>query len=59
MQLLQGILCISTSATSCEQGFSTQNLIKNIKRTSLRFETLDCLMQATLVGPNVLNLNWN
>jgi hypothetical protein len=48
-QLWQVILTLPTSTTSCERGFSTQNLIKSSGRCALNITTLDALMRIVMV----------
>ena len=47
-QLWQVILTLPASTTSCERGFSTQNLIKSYGRCALNITTLDALMRIAM-----------
>ena len=59
MKLLQATLIIPSSMVSCETGFSKQNLIKEIKRNRLNVENLDSLMQVSLNGPQIDQMQWD
>jgi hypothetical protein len=47
-QLWQVILTLPASTTSCERGFSTQNLINSSGRCALNITTLDALMRIAM-----------
>ena len=47
-QLWQVILTLPAGTTSCERGFSTQNLIKFYGRCALNITTLDALMRIAM-----------
>jgi hypothetical protein len=47
-QLWQVILTLPASTTSCERGFSTQNLIKSFGRCALNITILDALMRIAI-----------
>jgi hypothetical protein len=49
-QLWQVILTLPAGTTSCERGFSTQNLIKFYGRCALNITTLDALMRIVKVS---------
>jgi hypothetical protein len=53
-QLWQVILTLLASTTSCERGFSTQNLIKSSGRCALNITTLDALMRIAMA--KILNM---
>jgi hypothetical protein len=48
-QLWQVILTLPASTTSCERGFSIQNLIKSFGRCALNITILDALMRIAMV----------
>jgi hypothetical protein len=47
-QLWKVILTLLASTTSCERGFSTQNLVKSSGRCALNITTLDALMRIAM-----------
>ena len=47
-QLWQVILTLPASTSSCERGFSTQNLTKSYRRCALNITTLDTLMRIAM-----------
>lgn len=53
LKLWQAILVIPASMVACEREFSKQNLIKDIRRTTLSINTLDAFMCVSLTRPDI------
>ena len=51
-------MTIPISTTTCERGFSRQNIIKNDIRNGLSLETLDALMFISLNAQDTSNICW-
>ncbi|KAH7424145.1 hypothetical protein KP509_12G092200 [Ceratopteris richardii] len=58
MRLWQVSLVIPASTSSCERGFSWQNFIKNMCRSSLGLDTLDALMLLSIDARGSLSIDW-
>ena len=58
LKLWQSILVIPANTVACEQGFSKQNVIKDIGRTKLPINTLDALMRVSLTCPDISEVEW-
>ncbi|KAH7421425.1 hypothetical protein KP509_13G056600 [Ceratopteris richardii] len=58
MRLWQVSLVIPASTSSCERGFSRQNFIKNMCRSSLGLDTLDALMLLSIDAHGSLSIDW-
>lgn len=52
-------LVIPVSSVLCERGFSTQNRIKNTRRSRLTDEHVDNLMLISIHGPPIQDFNFN
>ncbi|KAH7439134.1 hypothetical protein KP509_04G046700 [Ceratopteris richardii] len=57
MRLWQVSLVIPASTSSCERGFSRQNFIKNMCRSSLGLDTLDALMLLSIDARGSLSID--
>ncbi|KAH7331559.1 hypothetical protein KP509_20G040300 [Ceratopteris richardii] len=58
MRLWQLSLVIPASTSSCKRGFSRQNFIKNLSRSSLGLDTLDALMLLSIDARGILSIDW-
>ena len=57
--LWRRVMVIPVSTTTCERGFSKQNLIKSHLRTHLQLEISGALMRISCANIPVENINWN
>jgi hypothetical protein len=57
--LWRKVMMILVSTAICERGFSKQNVIKSLLRTSLKLETLDALMRISCANIPLENIKWN
>jgi len=52
------VFVIRTNIVACERVFSKQNMIKDIKRKPLPINTFDALMRASLIVPDISEVEW-
>ncbi|KAH7292058.1 hypothetical protein KP509_29G049800 [Ceratopteris richardii] len=58
MKIWQLCLVIPASTSACERGFSHQNFIKSVSRSSLALDTLDALMLLSIDGRGSSSIDW-
>ncbi|KAH7421532.1 hypothetical protein KP509_13G062500 [Ceratopteris richardii] len=58
MKIWQLCLVVPASTSACERGFSRQNFIKSVSRSSLGLETLDALIFLSIDGRGSSSIDW-